>query len=209
MAPVRTYTLPHYDAYPVHVSLFTHVTNAAFLRSQLLQANPEFDYAFLDASMILSPNHLLTPTFLALHLTLSHALKTRSPHSELVYRLSPNNNIGDSYKRFGISDATTSLIAVKLAVKADGSVDESVSRESVSRHLEHVVRGTSVQIGEHGDEIGRDCDVDKLRKVYKLSDVQAGKGKNKGTVKSSGDGGRDERKELESVVLGIIALKGS
>jgi hypothetical protein len=52
MASVRTFTLPHYEAYPVHVALFQHVTNVAFLRSQLLEANPDFDYAFLDASMV-------------------------------------------------------------------------------------------------------------------------------------------------------------
>jgi EKC/KEOPS complex subunit CGI121/TPRKB len=52
MASVRTFTLPHYEAFPVHVALFKDVTNAAFLRSQLLEANPDFDYAFLDASMV-------------------------------------------------------------------------------------------------------------------------------------------------------------
>jgi EKC/KEOPS complex subunit CGI121/TPRKB len=52
MANVRTYRLPHYDEYPVHVALFENVSNAAFLRSQLLEANPEFDYAFLDATMV-------------------------------------------------------------------------------------------------------------------------------------------------------------
>jgi hypothetical protein len=61
MASVRSFTLPHYDAYPVHVALFTNVTNAAFLRSQLLAANPEFDYALLDASMVrLLPPHLMS-----------------------------------------------------------------------------------------------------------------------------------------------------
>jgi EKC/KEOPS complex subunit CGI121/TPRKB len=52
MAAVRTFTLPHYEAYPVQVALFKDVKNADFLRSQLLAANPEFDYAFLDAAMV-------------------------------------------------------------------------------------------------------------------------------------------------------------
>ena len=52
MAAVRTFTLPHYEAYPVQVALFTDVRNAEFLRSQLLAANPEFDYAFVDAAMV-------------------------------------------------------------------------------------------------------------------------------------------------------------
>jgi hypothetical protein len=52
MAAVRTFTLPHYEAYPVQVALFKDVKNAEFLKSQLLAANPEFDYAFLDAAMV-------------------------------------------------------------------------------------------------------------------------------------------------------------
>ena len=56
MANVRTFTLPHYPDLPVHVSLFKNVENASFLRSQLLEANPDFDYAFLDATMVRYPN---------------------------------------------------------------------------------------------------------------------------------------------------------
>ncbi|KAH7377373.1 kinase binding protein CGI-121-domain-containing protein [Pyrenochaeta sp. MPI-SDFR-AT-0127] len=208
MASIRTFTLPHYHAYPVHVALFKDVTNAAYLRTQLLEANPDFDYAFLDASMILSPQHLLSATFLALHSFLTSRQKTRTPHSELVFRLSPNNNIGESYKKFGLTDSTSSLIAVKLSITAEGAVAESVSRESVSRHLGHVVQGTSVEIGEAGDELGAWCDLDKLRKMYKLSG-DAGKKVKRGVIVNGAAPARDERKEMESVVLGIIALKGS
>ena len=52
MANVRTFFLPHYPENPVHVALFKDVSNAAFLRKQLLEANPDFDYAFLDAQMV-------------------------------------------------------------------------------------------------------------------------------------------------------------
>lgn len=52
MVFVRTFTLPHYEDYPFQVAVFKNVTNAAFLRSQLLEANADFDYAFLDATMV-------------------------------------------------------------------------------------------------------------------------------------------------------------
>lgn len=52
MALVRAFALPHYEAYPVHIALFKDVKNAAYLRSQLLEANSAFDYAFLDAQMV-------------------------------------------------------------------------------------------------------------------------------------------------------------
>jgi EKC/KEOPS complex subunit CGI121/TPRKB len=57
MALVRTFKLPHYESYPVHVALFKDVKNAGYLRSQLLEANPDFDYAFLDAEMVGSKFH--------------------------------------------------------------------------------------------------------------------------------------------------------
>ncbi|KAH8626656.1 hypothetical protein IG631_18674 [Alternaria alternata] len=222
MASVRTFSLPHYEAYPVHVALFKDVKNASFLRRQLLEANPDYDYAFLDASMILTPHHLLSATFLALHGHLTHRAKTRTPHSELVFRLSPNNNIGESYKKFGIADTTTALIAVKLPLSPSSTAstdekstyekDESITNESVRLHLGSAVEGTSVELGETGEELGMWCDVDKVRKAYKLGGDGGKKGK-KGAV--NGDGGdverrkAEEKKDIESVVLGIIALKGS
>ncbi|KAF9690667.1 hypothetical protein EKO04_011432 [Ascochyta lentis] len=198
MAAVRTFTLPHYEAYPVQVALFKNVKNAEFLKSQLLAANPEFDYAFLDAAMILTPTHLLTATFHALHAFLSHTQKTRSPHSELVFALSPTNNIGASYKTFGITPATHSLLCVKLPLRADGSVDRTVTLHSVAAHLGRVVEGESVSVGEEGDEVGAFAEVHRVKKVYKIA-----------CAKGGSKGMKGDRRDLESVVLGAIALKGS
>ncbi|PSN65100.1 CGI-121-domain-containing protein [Corynespora cassiicola Philippines] len=208
MASVHSFRLPHYPDHPVQIAAFTNVENAAFLRSQLLAANPDFDYAFLDATMILSPAHLLAATFLALHSHLTSRAKTRTPHSELVFRLHPNNNIGESYRRFGIADDTAHLIAVKLSLTPD------VTRESVARHLGDVVRGQSVPLEDDGAEVlGSWCDVAKVRKIYKLNDMGAAKGgakaKGKAAVNGLQGGIDDEKKQLESVILGMITLKGS
>lgn len=221
MASVRTFTLPHYHVYPVHVALFKDVTNASSLRRQLLDANPDFDYAFLDASMIISPQHLLSATFIALHNFLTARPKTRTPHSELVFRLSPNNNIGESYKKFGIADDSTTIIAVKLPLSASGPdgayvKDESITNQSVSAHLASAVQGTSVAIAEDGNELGLWCQLDKVRKVYKLGSADSGAGGKKTTKSSAfinGQGGvnemKDNKADMESVILGTMALKGS
>jgi EKC/KEOPS complex subunit CGI121/TPRKB len=132
-----------------------------------------------------------------------------------VFRLSPNNNIGESYKKFGLSDSTTTLIAVKLPLAPgpegkDWAIDENISNESVSQHLGSVVEGTSVAIGEKGDELGEWCDIEKVRKVYKLGgDGGAKKGKKGAVVNGDGAVKKDERREMEVVILGTIALKGS
>jgi EKC/KEOPS complex subunit CGI121/TPRKB len=146
--------------------------------------------------------HLLSPVFLSLHLHLTSRLKTRTPHSEIIFRLHPNNNIGESYRKFGISDTTTSLIAVKLSLTPD------ITNESVSKHLGEAVQGTSVVVDEDGAGLGQYGDLQNIKKVYKLADVGSGRGK-KGARGGNVDVDVDERKEIEGVILGIMSVKGT
>ena len=93
---METITLPHLSESPLLIGLFTNVTNAAFLRQQLLQGNSDFEYAFLDAEAILSRNHVLAACFRAVVDSQSDRMKSRNVHSEIVFSLSPNNNVSPS-----------------------------------------------------------------------------------------------------------------
>lgn len=54
---VQTINLAHMPAELVlYVAMYTSVENASFLRGQLLSGNPEFEYAFIDASVVSMPN---------------------------------------------------------------------------------------------------------------------------------------------------------
>lgn len=64
MANIETITLPHLQHYPLYVALFKDVQNAPFLRKQLLEGNTDFEYAFLDASMV----GLVVRRFLSIHI---------------------------------------------------------------------------------------------------------------------------------------------
>jgi EKC/KEOPS complex subunit CGI121/TPRKB len=68
------------------------------------------------------------------------------------------------------------------------------------------VEGESVPIGEDGEEIGAFCDVEKVKKAYKLDGVGGG-GKKEAVNGTSGAIG--DRKELEGVILGMMTIKGS
>lgn len=49
---LETISLPHLPLIPVHVALYRDVQNAASLKGQLLAGQAEFEYAFIDASMV-------------------------------------------------------------------------------------------------------------------------------------------------------------
>lgn len=92
-ATMETLTLPHLPDSTLQICLFNNVQNADFLRQQLLQGNTDFEYAFLDASVLLSRSHVLAACFRAITDSLNNRLKSRNVHSEIVFSLSPNNNV--------------------------------------------------------------------------------------------------------------------
>jgi hypothetical protein len=50
---VEQVQLPHVpDELAVYIACYRNVSNAAFLRQQLLAGNQDFEYAFIDASMV-------------------------------------------------------------------------------------------------------------------------------------------------------------
>lgn len=86
--------LPHLLQHPLRIMLFQDVKNAPFLRQQLLDGNTDFEYAFLDAGLLISRKHVLAACFRAINDMLEGQLKSRNVHSEIVFSLSPNNNVG-------------------------------------------------------------------------------------------------------------------
>ncbi|KAL6801584.1 kinase binding protein CGI-121 domain-containing protein [Trichoderma sp. SZMC 28012] len=194
---VETIELEHVPAsYRVYLALFRNVKNAAFLHQQLLARNAEFEYAFIDASTIVSRMHLLSAVFKAVNSSVTGALKTPNVHSETVVSLSSSNNIADAYRRFGVSPSTTDLFVVKIVFPTDTN-PEPASAEAISKHLTDNVEGDAVPATD--DTIETITDVRAVRKSYKLNGL------------AWLDSIKDElvkRKEIERLVLGGMALRG-
>ena len=190
----------------LYVTLYRGVKNAAFLRQQLLDGNADFEYAFVDASMVVSTTHVLAAAFRALNDYLNERLKSRNVHSEIVFALSPNNNIGESFRRFGVQDTTTDLLVLKVATSP------VITEQGVSDHLTSSVAGSQAAFTE--DNIKAVSDLSRIRKVYKIVSGASSKKASKASntlVNGHADSGPDleERQTVETAVLGAIALRGA
>jgi Kinase binding protein CGI-121 len=78
-----TLYLPHLPNYPIHISLFQNVQNADFLREQLVQANAEFEYAFIDAAAVC---FWVQSEFTCLEMTLPLEVQRPGPNRGAVTR---------------------------------------------------------------------------------------------------------------------------
>ncbi len=122
---------------------------------------------------------------------LSHLTKSTSPLPL---------QIAESFRRFGITDMTSSLLVIKL------STSPEITHQSVQRHLKNAIEGTAVDFSD--EELKNTTDMARVKKIYKLS-AQA-----QGTSKKAKDGSgalteKAEGSELEVIVLGLMALRGA
>ncbi|SPO31692.1 related to CGI121 - component of the EKC/KEOPS complex [Ustilago trichophora] len=91
----------------------------------------KLDFAFLDPTKLCSKQHVLSAiTQAAIVCARSWdqerqcfregegslgGMKSKTPHSEVIYMLNPGNNVGESLKRFGLSPKSNSLLLVKFS----------------------------------------------------------------------------------------------
>ena len=187
----------------LYVTLYRDVKNAAFLRQQLLDGNADFEYAFIDASMVVSTTHILAAAFRAVNEYLNERLKSRNVHSEIVFALSPNNNIGEAFRRFGVQDTTTDLLVLKVATSP------TVTEQGVSDHLTNSIEGSQAAFADNN--IMAVSDLSRIRKVYKIAASRSASKAPNALVNGHAGSGPDleDRQTVETAVLGAIALRGA
>lgn len=105
-------SFPQYPQYQVLVTIFENVTNTSALRNELLAGNTDYEYAFVSTSTVspiclcfatikanenitkvYSIEHLLAGVYRAITDSEAGFLRTRNLHSEIIFCLSPNNNV--------------------------------------------------------------------------------------------------------------------
>ncbi|CAI0641033.1 unnamed protein product, partial [Colletotrichum noveboracense] len=207
MSIIETVPIDHVPAdHALHVAFFKDVENAAFLHSQLLARNAEFEYALVDASVpatdtdivilqAVSRTHILAAAFKAVTAKVDGSLKTPNVHSELVASLSSANNIAEAYRRYGISPTSKDVIAVKI-VSPTSAESKSQSAEDVEKHMKEHFQGTPVPFTD--ENIATSTDWAKVRKYYKLNGLPW-----LDAIKDEAE----RKEELETLVLGAMALR--
>ncbi|KAH9442088.1 hypothetical protein MJO28_014930 [Puccinia striiformis f. sp. tritici] len=192
----------------INVWLFEEVKNANEIKKALIQASQtndrseqdRLDWAFIDASMITSRQHLITAVSQAL-VTRSHGtLKTKTLHSEILWTLSPGTNIMEAIKKFGLGPQTSALLLVKLQpIQAE---PDSLSNEGLDQAARALVDGNLVSLDHLGKSI---VNWKELRRMYKINDDLVIKELERKSKTTAGD--LELHAMIDKIVTSTVALK--
>ncbi|KAM9705329.1 EKC/KEOPS complex subunit TPRKB [Menidia menidia] len=133
--------------------LFKDVKNAAELRQSAVEG--KINGALINPKMLVDQFQVLVAANKAFHLQTVGKLKTRSLNSEIIFNLSPTNNISEAFRRFGASEGDGAVLVVVVHDK---------DQVQVPSEIRALVDGRQVPV----EEISSLSDPAAIRKLYKI-----------------------------------------
>ncbi|XP_056132588.1 EKC/KEOPS complex subunit TPRKB [Lampris incognitus] len=140
--------------YSVTQLLFKDVKNAAELRQCAVEG--KIKGALINPTMLVDPFQVLLAANKAVHLQKTGKMKTRSLFSEIIFNLSPTNNISEAFKRFGISGGDDSVLVVLVHTKDEPQLLTDITAK---------VDGQQIP----AKDISTLSDPVKIKKLYKVT----------------------------------------
>ena len=164
MIQSQVVSFPQFPQHKAIITLFKNVPVSTLktIKEQLIQANPKYDYCFLNTKYIISLEQLQNSIHKSILHLVNNSMQAKTLNTEILLNLSPVNVISDAIKRFGILDDCSNVIVVKVVLP-----DDDIAQ--IEKDLTDIVDGECVAIT---DEVLLELvDVSKFKKIYKLNDA--------------------------------------
>ncbi|KAF9531009.1 kinase binding protein CGI-121-domain-containing protein [Crepidotus variabilis] len=183
----------------VHIALFKNVSNSGQVKSRIvaaataegdygLQERAAVNFAFVEARLITSRQHIETAIYQAILAEEAGTMLTKTVHSEILYFLNPTHNISEAIKRYGISTDTQDLILVRID-------EPNVKEEAVEIAMKSVIQG-NIEAFSALDDV---TDWMTVKKYHKLSNEVA--------IAATRGNPAKEKSTIDTIVTSSVAMK--
>lgn len=185
---------PQFGEYTVFLSYFQGIENEVLstVKKELVAGNKIYDFCFLNSNHIISLEHLYSSIYRSISNLENDCMRAKTVNTEIIFNLSPINNIMDALKRFGVDESLDKTIVIKIFKTSEVS-DEIL--QSTNRHLLNLLQVDPSQNLKLDDSLLFELvNIDKFKKIYKLNDAKLGS--------------TDIQAQLTRLAVGACVLRG-
>lgn len=185
---------PQFGEYTVFLSYFRGIENEVLstVKKELVAGNKVYDFCFLNTNHIISLEHLYSSIYRSISNLENECMRAKTVNTEIIFNLSPINNIMDALKRFGVDESLDKTIVIKIFKTSEVS-DEIL--QSTNRHLLNLLQVDPSQNLKLDDSLLFELvNIDKFKKIYKLNDAKLGS--------------TDIQAQLTRLAVGACVLRG-
>lgn len=154
--------VPIFDSHQALAVLVNDVKNLDTIKTNLIQGNKEYDYAFINGKNIVCLEQLYSAYYKVMQNHHYGTMKSKSLHTEIIYALSPFKNIMDCLNKFGVSKQSDTLLVLKI-VKSEHATAEYFSSEFSK--VKTIVDGSFVALSDMN--LQTTADIKSIVKNYK------------------------------------------
>lgn len=185
---------PQFGEYTVFLSYFQGIEKEVLstVKKELVAGNKVYDFCFLNTNHIISLEHLYSSIYRSISNLENDCMRAKTVNTEIIFNLSPINNIMDALKRFGVDESLDKTIVIKIFKTSEVS-DEIL--QSTNRHLLNLLQVDPSQNLKLDDSLLFELvNIDKFKKIYKLNDAKLGS--------------TDIQAQLTRLAVGACVLRG-
>jgi len=177
---------------PMTLSVFLarNVSNAAALRAHILTPSCSMDACFIDATLV--PSLTVLRAAAAMAVQSLPTLKSRTLHAELLWSLGGTKHIGRALSTFGIKDTSRHVLVAKF----DAAAGDMEGLMGAVETAEEILGGEGGE-GRLEEGLWGVCDVEQVKRVYKVHKNELALG--------AGEGSKIPGGLVEAVVCRIAA----
>lgn len=163
--PFRSISFPQYPEFTTFIAYYKGIKAESLttVKSELIQRNSDYDYCFLSTTHIISMEQLQSSIHKSIQNFLHGNMKAKSLNTEILFNLSPVNNINDALKRFGIDEKRSDVIVVKVCL-----TEEIEGLEDIHAKISGLLDTESLELNDQVLESA--VVLEKFKKLYKLSE---------------------------------------
>lgn len=174
----QTIKFPQFPNVCVFLSYFDNVPSERLktIKEQLISRNEKYDYCFLSTTHLASLQQLRNSIYSAVRNQVLGVMKATSVNTEIIFSLSPVNNINDALRRFGVDESRSDIIVLRVC-------ESSTDLEQLHKDIEFLIGIKSLELTD--ELMFSKVDVAKFKKLFKLQAAETQEELTQAAIESS------------------------